>query len=173
MGHAEVTALTQVDEAILQMAAEFPLGNSEAAQRVSGKVELFVPHYPCSSCTGAIVQFAERYPHVKIYAGHDDWRHWVRRLSGLWDPSDTRHHQLSINARQLRELDQSAVDEIPLAYQNALRSTLGGTTGISGDILPKTPGANGYSSESAAPDSSTLGNGVASAQAPVKTQSFY
>jgi len=114
--HAEVAALTQVADAIEALAEE---GNSSsssmpcqrmpkaaAPHSVSGWVEFFGTHYPCSSCTGAIVQFMAMYPRIQVRVGHDDWRHWVRRLSDRWDQSDERHHLLSINARQMRELDR-------------------------------------------------------------------
>lgn len=120
--HAEVTALSQVVEAIAEMQA--------TSSQVTGWVELFVPHYPCSSCTGALVQFATRHPQISVRVGHDDWRHWLRRLDARWDPTDAKHHVLSINARQLRELDRNIGEAIPENYKAALRGTLG-STGIS------------------------------------------
>eukprot|EP00927_Polykrikos_kofoidii_P041086 TRINITY_DN35011_c0_g1_i1.p1 TRINITY_DN35011_c0_g1~~TRINITY_DN35011_c0_g1_i1.p1 ORF type:complete len:821 (+),score=106.74 TRINITY_DN35011_c0_g1_i1:69-2531(+) len=134
--HAEVTALTQVADVIAGMDAELsPDGRSSsssspspslppAAQRVTGWVELFVPHYPCSSCTGALVQFCSLYPGLAVRVGHDDWRHWLRRLDECWDGSDERHKNLSINARQLRDLDND-LGSVPEAYRLALRGTLG------------------------------------------------
>ncbi|CAE7856994.1 ppdK [Symbiodinium microadriaticum] len=134
--HAEVTALSQVVEAIrdMQETAAKTSGNAGDIQ-VHGWVELFVPHYPCSSCTGALVQFAARHPQISVRVGHDDWRHWLRRLDKYWDPHDERHHLLSINARQLRDLDKNIGEAIPENYRMALRGTLG-ATGIAGERPP-------------------------------------
>ncbi|CAJ1432756.1 unnamed protein product [Effrenium voratum] len=123
--HAEVTALSQVAEAI----SEIREAAFERESEVSGWVELFVPHYPCSSCTGALVQFASCHPKITLRVGHEDWRHWLRRLDVRWDKADPRHQALSINARQLRDLDQTAPDAtaIPENYRAALRRTLGST----------------------------------------------
>jgi len=131
--HAEVIALTQVAEIIESMQRRFQAhtaGSSRpptapARHRVVGFVELFVPHFPCCSCTGAAVQFQARYRDVALRLGHDDWRHWCHRLEQRWDPEDKRHHQLSVNARQLRELDTDVSNRIPEAYRAALRGTLG------------------------------------------------
>ncbi|CAE7823259.1 ppdK [Symbiodinium necroappetens] len=82
--HAEVTALSQVVEAIRDMQAIRENGAKVTflsycmCAQVRGWVELFVPHYPCSSCTGALVQFAARHPQISVRVGHDDWRHWLR-----------------------------------------------------------------------------------------------
>lgn len=130
--HAEVISLTQVAEVIDAMEAKWCSQSSSSSEpkRVVGWVELFVPHFPCASCTGAAVQFALRYPNIKLSVGHDDWRHWCRRLRGSWDPNDKRQHQLSVNARQLRELDRDTSNSIPDSYRAALKSTLG-RSGIS------------------------------------------
>ncbi|CAK9093847.1 unnamed protein product [Durusdinium trenchii] len=138
--HAEVTALSQVVEMIEEMDgqdASSPLRIAESEQEgnVSGWVELFVPHYPCSSCIGALVQFAKRHPKISLRVGHDDWRHWLRRLDAQWDPQDLRHHMLSINARQLRELDQHIGEAIPASYRAALKGTLG-STGFRDELKP-------------------------------------
>merc|ERR1712232_805181 len=111
-----------VTEAIGELMARAPVSQQ---LRVAGSVELFVPHFPCCSCTGAVVQFCTRYPCVKVRVGHDDWRHWSRRLRELWDPMDARHHQLSINGRQLRELDSDLVGSIPEAYRKAIHRETG------------------------------------------------
>ena len=58
-------------------------------------------------------------------------------LSSGWDPSDPRQHLLSINARQLRELDAAGA-AVPENYRAALRGTLGATG------LTEAPGAAGY-----------------------------
>lgn len=142
--HAEVTALTQLAEAIetLQQRGAARLGTDADLPAVTGWVELFGAHYPCSSCVGAIVQFCGRYAGIEMRIGHDDWRHFLRRLRERWDPTDTRHHLLSINARQLRELDLDLGPAIPMGYRAALRSTLGTVEGLDGNatkesILPK------------------------------------
>ncbi|CAE8724980.1 unnamed protein product [Polarella glacialis] len=190
--HAEVTALTQVTEAIAEMEQEAgtacPASSSSGSagnSRVRGWVELFVPHYPCSSCTGAMVQFAKKYPLVEVRAGHDDWRHWVRRLRERWDPNDVRQHNLSINARQLRDLDHKIGEEIPVAYRAALRTVLGSTTGIAGDAPLAERSAAGGGGSSAASNGLAAdagGYGVAmtspaeppvSAPATSSRQSFY
>merc|ERR1712232_1096225 len=108
----------------VELSGDSVSASSSAAQRVTGWVELFVPHYPCSSCTGALTQFCERYPCLTVRVGHDDWRHWLRRLDAVWDKQNERHNQLSINARQLRDLDRD-LGTVPLAYRNALRGILG------------------------------------------------
>lgn len=125
--HAEVISLTQVAEVIDAMEAKWCSQSSPSPEpkRVTGWVELFVPHFPCASCTGAAVQFGLRYPNIKLSVGHDDWRHWCRRLRAGWDPNDKRQHQLSVNARQLRELGRDTSNSIPDSYRAALKSSLG------------------------------------------------
>lgn len=123
--HAEVSALTQLTEIIAEMEAEVP-SEQPIGQRVTGWVEFFIPHYPCSSCVGAMVQFCVRYPRLAVRVGHDDWRHWIRRLDARWDPTDHRQHNLSINAKNLRELDRCETATIPESYRLALRGALGG-----------------------------------------------
>lgn len=134
--HAEVLALTQISEVITEMDASFSssMPSVPLSARVSGWVELFVPHYPCSSCIGALVQFCSLYPLLDIRVGHDDWRHWMRKLTERWDPEDKRQHALSINARQLRELDNDLGAPIPEAYRAALRRTLGDAGIASGTL---------------------------------------
>eukprot|EP00929_Paragymnodinium_shiwhaense_P105676 TRINITY_DN70732_c0_g1_i1.p1 TRINITY_DN70732_c0_g1~~TRINITY_DN70732_c0_g1_i1.p1 ORF type:complete len:767 (-),score=88.77 TRINITY_DN70732_c0_g1_i1:8-2308(-) len=138
--HAEVTAMSQIADTVQEMEEELTSGSSApssvpASQRVTGFVELFVPHYPCSSCTGALVHFSKLYPRLSVRVGHDDWRHWIRKLDAVWDKSDKKQQALSINARQLYELDNQLGDEVPEAYRLALRATLG-EAGVVPSTLP-------------------------------------
>eukprot|EP00928_Gymnodinium_smaydae_P091358 TRINITY_DN75073_c0_g1_i1.p1 TRINITY_DN75073_c0_g1~~TRINITY_DN75073_c0_g1_i1.p1 ORF type:complete len:592 (+),score=68.57 TRINITY_DN75073_c0_g1_i1:184-1959(+) len=61
-GHAEIVALEKVATELTQ------LGSREA----SGYVRIFVSHYPCLSCIGAILRFKRKLPLVTLQLAFDD-----------------------------------------------------------------------------------------------------
>eukprot|EP00928_Gymnodinium_smaydae_P002322 TRINITY_DN10828_c1_g2_i2.p1 TRINITY_DN10828_c1_g2~~TRINITY_DN10828_c1_g2_i2.p1 ORF type:complete len:761 (-),score=175.36 TRINITY_DN10828_c1_g2_i2:100-2382(-) len=111
--HCEVTAMAQIINAL--EAQEGVQLDPVVERRVHGSIALFVPHYPCASCCGAMAQFSKRFPNIRLKVGFDDWRLWSQRLRRRWDPSDVRHRQLSHNAKQLSNI----TDALPAAYLTA------------------------------------------------------
>eukprot|EP00927_Polykrikos_kofoidii_P053965 TRINITY_DN48479_c0_g1_i1.p1 TRINITY_DN48479_c0_g1~~TRINITY_DN48479_c0_g1_i1.p1 ORF type:complete len:956 (-),score=126.90 TRINITY_DN48479_c0_g1_i1:223-2772(-) len=51
--------------------------------RLTGQVEVFVPHTPCLSCLGAFAQLRRWAPRLSIRVSYEDWRDWRRRLLTL------------------------------------------------------------------------------------------
>eukprot|EP00933_Yihiella_yeosuensis_P033091 TRINITY_DN26797_c0_g1_i2.p1 TRINITY_DN26797_c0_g1~~TRINITY_DN26797_c0_g1_i2.p1 ORF type:complete len:150 (-),score=22.72 TRINITY_DN26797_c0_g1_i2:74-523(-) len=79
--HTEVVALDALIDLVLGAMAERQLPwSDEHWERLSGEVELVVPHTPCLSCVGALTQLRRWAPQLQIRVAYEDWRDWRSML---------------------------------------------------------------------------------------------